>query len=271
MVIVAIWGKGWLRAALSYSRLVWLGKISYGLYMYHEIALWIREHLPLASRLVPEQGGAAGDRDPGPDDRPGGGLVLRLRAAVLAAQEGAGPGCRRGRCDEHRTSIVRMYRVPFRKCERWLSARPLEGVAYRDWGLTSSLGRILHPVAMNFFSSCETPGTEASTDDRSRGAIDRSRLDRADDERWTIRESSAKREFWPETELNAAVRQGTDGIEAVDAEAGHDYTTDLDLADFEPLSEARPRPRVSRKRTHVRPGLGRLRPRNRSPGRDVDA
>jgi peptidoglycan/LPS O-acetylase OafA/YrhL len=43
VVVVAIWGQGWLRAALSYSRAVWLGKISYGLYMYHEIALWIRE------------------------------------------------------------------------------------------------------------------------------------------------------------------------------------------------------------------------------------
>ena len=41
--MVAVWGKGWLRAALSYSRIVWLGKISYGLYMYHEIALWIAQ------------------------------------------------------------------------------------------------------------------------------------------------------------------------------------------------------------------------------------
>lgn len=31
---------GVLRSALGYSRLVWLGKISYGLYMFHEIALW---------------------------------------------------------------------------------------------------------------------------------------------------------------------------------------------------------------------------------------
>ena len=45
LVMVAIWGKGWLRAALSYSRIVWLGKISYGLYMYHEIALWVRDRL----------------------------------------------------------------------------------------------------------------------------------------------------------------------------------------------------------------------------------
>ena len=30
------------KSALSYSRIVWLGKISYGLYMYHEIAIWMR-------------------------------------------------------------------------------------------------------------------------------------------------------------------------------------------------------------------------------------
>jgi peptidoglycan/LPS O-acetylase OafA/YrhL len=45
LVVVAIWGQGWLRAALSYSRIVWLGKISYGLYMYHEIALWLRSRI----------------------------------------------------------------------------------------------------------------------------------------------------------------------------------------------------------------------------------
>jgi peptidoglycan/LPS O-acetylase OafA/YrhL len=45
IVMVAVWGKDWLRAALSYSRIVWLGKISYGLYMYHEVALWARERL----------------------------------------------------------------------------------------------------------------------------------------------------------------------------------------------------------------------------------
>jgi peptidoglycan/LPS O-acetylase OafA/YrhL len=45
VVVVAIWGQGWLRAALSYSRIVWLGKISYGLYMYHEVALWARERI----------------------------------------------------------------------------------------------------------------------------------------------------------------------------------------------------------------------------------
>jgi peptidoglycan/LPS O-acetylase OafA/YrhL len=45
IVVTAVWGKGWLRAALSYSRIVWLGKISYGLYMYHEIALWMRSRI----------------------------------------------------------------------------------------------------------------------------------------------------------------------------------------------------------------------------------
>lgn len=43
IVIIAVWGQGWLQKALAYSRLVWLGKISYGLYMYHEIALWARQ------------------------------------------------------------------------------------------------------------------------------------------------------------------------------------------------------------------------------------
>lgn len=45
IVMVAVWGKGWLQKALAYSRFVWLGKISYGLYMYHEVALWARERL----------------------------------------------------------------------------------------------------------------------------------------------------------------------------------------------------------------------------------
>lgn len=45
IVLVAVHGKGWLGKALAYSRLVWLGKISYGLYMYHEIALWMRGRL----------------------------------------------------------------------------------------------------------------------------------------------------------------------------------------------------------------------------------
>jgi peptidoglycan/LPS O-acetylase OafA/YrhL len=41
LVAVAVTVPGWLRASLSYSRLVWLGKISYGLYMYHEVAFWL--------------------------------------------------------------------------------------------------------------------------------------------------------------------------------------------------------------------------------------
>ena len=49
LVVVAIWGNGWLRAVLSYSRIVWLGKISYGLYMYHEIALWLRKRIMYTS------------------------------------------------------------------------------------------------------------------------------------------------------------------------------------------------------------------------------
>jgi peptidoglycan/LPS O-acetylase OafA/YrhL len=45
LVATLVSSRGWLRAALSYSRLVWLGKISYGLYMYHEVALWLRRRM----------------------------------------------------------------------------------------------------------------------------------------------------------------------------------------------------------------------------------
>ena len=45
LVAAVIGSRGWLRAVLGYSRLVWLGKISYGLYMYHEIALWLKRYL----------------------------------------------------------------------------------------------------------------------------------------------------------------------------------------------------------------------------------
>ena len=55
IVIVAVWGQGWLQKALSYSRLVWLGKISYGLYMYHEIAMWIRERAANYLRWFPNK------------------------------------------------------------------------------------------------------------------------------------------------------------------------------------------------------------------------
>ena len=40
-VAVARAGRGGFAAALANPRLVWLGKISYGLYMYHEVALWL--------------------------------------------------------------------------------------------------------------------------------------------------------------------------------------------------------------------------------------
>ncbi|WP_406696497.1 acyltransferase [Singulisphaera sp. Ch08] len=45
LVAIVVNSRGWLRACLSYSRLAWLGKISYGLYMYHEFALWGRRSL----------------------------------------------------------------------------------------------------------------------------------------------------------------------------------------------------------------------------------
>lgn len=37
--------RTWGSAMLSYNRLVWLGRISYGLYMWHEIALWTNARL----------------------------------------------------------------------------------------------------------------------------------------------------------------------------------------------------------------------------------
>jgi peptidoglycan/LPS O-acetylase OafA/YrhL len=43
LVAVAVTVAGGFRAVLGYSRLVWLGKISYGLYMYHEVAFWLRD------------------------------------------------------------------------------------------------------------------------------------------------------------------------------------------------------------------------------------
>jgi peptidoglycan/LPS O-acetylase OafA/YrhL len=42
LVAVAVMHRGWLRVGLAYPPLVWLGKISYGLYMYHEVARWLR-------------------------------------------------------------------------------------------------------------------------------------------------------------------------------------------------------------------------------------
>jgi peptidoglycan/LPS O-acetylase OafA/YrhL len=55
IVMVAIWGHGWLSSALSYSRIVWLGKISYGLYMYHEIAIWTRARYFSEVGMFPNQ------------------------------------------------------------------------------------------------------------------------------------------------------------------------------------------------------------------------
>ncbi len=64
---VAIWGlscatiavlvlrQGWLNAVLGYSRVVWLGKISYGLYMYHEIALWFGRRTFQSMRWFPNK------------------------------------------------------------------------------------------------------------------------------------------------------------------------------------------------------------------------
>jgi peptidoglycan/LPS O-acetylase OafA/YrhL len=55
LVAVASLRPGWLRGALAYPRLVWLGKISYGLYMYHEIALRIGKRLDRASGWFPNK------------------------------------------------------------------------------------------------------------------------------------------------------------------------------------------------------------------------
>lgn len=55
IVLVAVEGRGWLAAVLAHPRLVWLGKISYGLYMYHEIALWVRGRLEPFVPWVPNK------------------------------------------------------------------------------------------------------------------------------------------------------------------------------------------------------------------------
>ena len=87
-MIVAVWGKGWLRAALSYSRLVWLGKISYGLYMYHEIALWARERILYRLPWFPNKNELLTIATLALTDRAGGGLVLWLRAPVPELKRG---------------------------------------------------------------------------------------------------------------------------------------------------------------------------------------
>jgi peptidoglycan/LPS O-acetylase OafA/YrhL len=55
IVAVAVTVPGALRAALSYPRIVALGKISYGLYMYHEVAFWLKRHLADALGWFPNQ------------------------------------------------------------------------------------------------------------------------------------------------------------------------------------------------------------------------
>jgi len=44
LVAVLVTVPGWLRAGLSNPRLVWLGKISYGLYLFHEVAFALCDH-----------------------------------------------------------------------------------------------------------------------------------------------------------------------------------------------------------------------------------
>ena len=60
IVAIAVTVPGWLRKGLASRRLVWLGKISYGLYMYHEIAIqlkgWIAYQLgwfPFENYILP--------------------------------------------------------------------------------------------------------------------------------------------------------------------------------------------------------------------------
>lgn len=45
LVAIVVSSRGWLHRLLAYPRFVWLGKISYGLYMYHEVAIWGRRML----------------------------------------------------------------------------------------------------------------------------------------------------------------------------------------------------------------------------------
>lgn len=45
VVAIAVTVPGLLRKALAYPRLVWLGKVSYGLYMLHEVAFWLRDRI----------------------------------------------------------------------------------------------------------------------------------------------------------------------------------------------------------------------------------
>lgn len=54
-VALAASGRGILHRVLSYDRFVWLGRISYGLYMFHELAFWLRERLFAAIGWFPNQ------------------------------------------------------------------------------------------------------------------------------------------------------------------------------------------------------------------------
>jgi peptidoglycan/LPS O-acetylase OafA/YrhL len=56
IIAVAVTVPGWLRFLLARPRLVWLGKISYGLYMYHEIAIWLKSKIADALGWFPFDG-----------------------------------------------------------------------------------------------------------------------------------------------------------------------------------------------------------------------
>jgi peptidoglycan/LPS O-acetylase OafA/YrhL len=55
LIATLIVRPGALRSILGYSRLVWLGKISYGLYMFHEIALWTARKVFDAVGWIPNE------------------------------------------------------------------------------------------------------------------------------------------------------------------------------------------------------------------------
>jgi peptidoglycan/LPS O-acetylase OafA/YrhL len=55
VIVVAVTVRGRLQAILSSTILVWLGKISYGLYMYHEVAMWFRPRLIYRLGWFPNQ------------------------------------------------------------------------------------------------------------------------------------------------------------------------------------------------------------------------
>ncbi len=55
LVLVAVTVPGWFRALLAYPRLVWLGKISYGLYMFHELGFWLSREFRRAVGWFPNE------------------------------------------------------------------------------------------------------------------------------------------------------------------------------------------------------------------------